>query len=66
MIVKQLATTLMIGSVLMGMVAQASADVVPNLGRGVNFGNKLESPKDQSWGPRLEPLELCESQSRRL
>lgn len=27
---------------------------IPNLGRGINFGNKLESPRDQPWGPPLE------------
>lgn len=52
---------LMMGYVLMGMVAKAGADVVPNLGRGVNLGNKLESPKGQPWGPRLEAWNFAQA-----
>lgn len=61
--VKQWATTLMIGTMLMGMVVQATADVVPNLGRGVNLGNKLDSPKGQPWGPRLEAWNFAKAKA---
>jgi endoglucanase len=29
-------------------------DTLPHLGRGINLGNKLESPRGQPWGPLLE------------
>lgn len=36
-------------------VTQATCELAKSLGRGVNFGGMLESPREGDWGTRLEP-----------
>lgn len=36
-------------------VTQVTCELAKSLGRGVNFGGMLESPREGDWGTRLEP-----------
>ncbi len=54
MLSKHLVLMRIVGFVMFMIPQVSCADGLPKLGRGINFGNKLESPKGQLWGPGLE------------